>query len=389
MTRHQKRLSTPQAWPVERKTETFTAKVQGGPHGESGVPLIILLRDVLGYVDTTKEARYVLNSGGVVVNGNRVKDENQPIGVFDILAFPKINEYYRVFPDEGGRISLTEIESDAANGKLAKIINKTVVSGGNHQLNLHNGYNIEIEPDDDVYSTNDSIVLDTGSDEILRHFVYKENALATAVAGQHSGEIGRIESIDVTLGSGSNTVRIETEDMFFETIEEYVFVVNREFLNNENKSLSREEDIMPNGSGDNSWKNIKNIIDRLEQNESDSLEEDYQLILDTSKTEDLGPDEIVDIYRVQILLEDTPVDTDDLDEVLDEYFEDMYDPSRVERLQQGIEKPDTIRDVIDNLDRIEKGWETLVEQSRNEPSKDGLEVEKNRYLMAIREYIID
>jgi len=46
MTRHQKRLSVPKSWPVERKTATWTVKAGAGPHGEAGVPLLIVLRDV-------------------------------------------------------------------------------------------------------------------------------------------------------------------------------------------------------------------------------------------------------------------------------------------------------------------------------------------------------
>jgi len=89
MTRHQKRLAVPNSWPVERKTNTFTVKAGAGPHGEAGVPLVVLLRDVLGYVDSTKEARYALNNDSVLVNGDAISDEQRPIGMFDILAFPE------------------------------------------------------------------------------------------------------------------------------------------------------------------------------------------------------------------------------------------------------------------------------------------------------------
>ncbi|ERH12010.1 MAG: ribosomal protein S4E, partial [halophilic archaeon J07HB67] len=70
MSNHQKRLSAPDSWPVERKEETFTVKADAGPHGETGVPLLIVLRDVLGYVDSRKEARYALEGGSVLVNGD-------------------------------------------------------------------------------------------------------------------------------------------------------------------------------------------------------------------------------------------------------------------------------------------------------------------------------
>ena len=87
MTKHQKRLAVPKSWPVERKEETYTTKAGAGPHGEDGVPLLIVLRDVLGYVDSKKEARYALGEDSVLVNGKAVSDERRPIGMFDILAF--------------------------------------------------------------------------------------------------------------------------------------------------------------------------------------------------------------------------------------------------------------------------------------------------------------
>ena len=114
MSNHQKRLSVPNSWPVERKEETYTTKAGAGPHGEDGVPLLIVLRDVLGYADSKKEARYALDRDSVLVNGTPAADERRPIGMFDILAFREREEYYRVFPDEGGRLSLTPVDADAA-----------------------------------------------------------------------------------------------------------------------------------------------------------------------------------------------------------------------------------------------------------------------------------
>src|SRR6056297_1118238 len=159
MTRHQKRLSVPNTWPVERKESTWTVKAGAGPHGEAGVPLLILLRDVLGYVDSKKEARYALNQDSVLVNGVAVSDESRPIGMFDIVAFTQRDEYYRVFPDEGGRLALTPISADAADSRLGKVVRKQQVKGGAFQLTLHDGTNVRVEEGSD-YSTNDSIVVD-------------------------------------------------------------------------------------------------------------------------------------------------------------------------------------------------------------------------------------
>ncbi len=232
MTRHQKRLSAPTSWPVERKTEVFTVKAGAGPHGESGVPLLVILRDVLGYVESAKEADYALSHDYVRVNGKPVSDPRRPIGMFDILAFAEREEYYRVFPDEGGRLALTPIEADAADSKLGKIVGKTQVPGGETQLALHDGSTLLVEDAAD-YASGDSIVVGNEDREIVAHFPYEEGALVTAVDGQHAGEIGTIEEISVTPGSGPNTVRVETDDGGFETVEAYVVVIDEKFTGGE------------------------------------------------------------------------------------------------------------------------------------------------------------
>ena len=231
MSNHQKRLSVPNSWPVERKEETYTTRAGAGPHGEGGVPLLIVLRDVLGYVDSRKEARYALGQNSVLVNGTPVSEERRPIGMFDILAFREREEYYRVFPDEGGRLSLTPIDADAAGSKLGKIVGKRQVPGGDTQLTLHDGRTLVVE-DDSPYSSNDSIVVSNDSEEVVAHFTYEEGALVTAVRGAHAGRIGSIDEIEVTPGSSANNVRIEDVegDDDFETVEEYVVVIDENFV---------------------------------------------------------------------------------------------------------------------------------------------------------------
>ena len=249
MSNHQKRLSVPNSWPVERKEETYTTKAGAGPHGEGGVPLLIVLRDVLGYVDSRKEARYALDQDSVLVNGETVSEERRPIGMFDILAFREREEYYRVFPDEGGRLSLTPIDADAAGSKLGRIDEKRQVPGGDTQLTLHDGRTLLVE-DASAYSGNDSVVVSnegseersssdhaSGQDpradeEVVAHFTYEEGALVTAVRGAHAGRIGTIDEIQVTPGSSDNNVLIEDfeGDEDFETVEEYVVVIDENFV---------------------------------------------------------------------------------------------------------------------------------------------------------------
>jgi small subunit ribosomal protein S4e len=230
---HQKRLSAPETWPVGRKTGTFTVKADAGPHGGEGVPLVILLRDVLGYVDSLKEAQYALNQDTLEVNGDPVSDPSRPIGMFDILAFTERGEYYRVFPDEGGRLALTGITETDARSKLGKVVGKRQVSGGRTQLNLHDGSNHLVETDAE-YGVNDSLILDNDEGSVVAQFPYEEGCLVTAVRGSHSGEIGRVTEIDVTPGSSSNRVVFESAGGdLYETVEEYVVVIDEQFAGEE------------------------------------------------------------------------------------------------------------------------------------------------------------
>ncbi|WP_018259117.1 30S ribosomal protein S4e [Halomicrobium katesii] len=259
MSNHQKRLSVPKSWPVERKTETFTVKADAGPHGEAGVPLLIVLRDVLGYADSRKEARYALNNDSVLINGKAVSDEERPVGMFDILAFVERDEYYRVFPGEGGRLALTPIDEDSAQSKLGKIVGKRAVSGDQIQLTLHDGQTLLVEEDTD-YDGGDSIVVanedsesqgdsDSSSGdepregEIVAHFEYEAGALVTAVDGAHAGEIGEIDEIQVTPGSSSNNVLVEqTDGDGFETVEEYVVVIDENFVDEDAEDAAAQDD---------------------------------------------------------------------------------------------------------------------------------------------------
>ncbi|KAB7515683.1 30S ribosomal protein S4e [Halosegnis rubeus] len=227
MTRHQKRLSVPNSWPVERKEQTYTVKAGAGPHGEEGVPLLIVLRDVLGYVDSKKEARYALEQDSILVNGKALSDEQRPIGMFDILAFVEREEYYRVFPDEGGRLALTEIDADAADSRLGKVVKKQQVAGGDTQLTLHDG--TTLLADDDTITQNDSIVVSNDDKSVVAHFSYEEGALVTAVDGEHAGEIGTVDEIQVTNGSSQNNVLVDQDDGRFETVEGYVVVIDENF----------------------------------------------------------------------------------------------------------------------------------------------------------------
>jgi small subunit ribosomal protein S4e len=145
-----------------------------------------------------------------------------------------------VFPDEGGRLALTPIDADAADSKLGKVVGKRQVSGGSFQLTMHDGQTIQVETGE--YATNDSLVLDNETSEVVAHFPYEEGALVTAVDGAHAGEIGELAEIQVTPGSSPNNVRVEQPEGWFETVEGYVVVIDENFVGDEAVPVADVED---------------------------------------------------------------------------------------------------------------------------------------------------
>ncbi len=220
MGRHQKRVASPTSWPVTRKTHAWVVGANAGAHSiETGIPLLVVVRDMLKIANNNKEAKRIINEGNILVDGIARKDYKYMAGLFDIISLPALNEYYRILLDANNRFKLYKENADAM--KLCRVNNKTIVRKGALQLNLHDGSNILASNE---YMTFDTVMLSLPDRKIARHIAYKAGNLALIVGGEHSGEIGKIKQIRKVRGSGTNMVALSNEKEF-ETVEDYVFVV--------------------------------------------------------------------------------------------------------------------------------------------------------------------
>ncbi|MCK4652576.1 MAG: 30S ribosomal protein S4e [Methanosarcinales archaeon] len=223
MSRHQKRLSAPKSWNIQRKTQTFVVKSAPGPHSESkSIPLLVALRDMLKLANSSKEVKRILHDGSVMVDGNIVRDSRFPVGLFDVITIPKTDTSYRVLLDRKQRLMLRKVTDSGI--KLYRINNKTNVKGGATQLNLHDGSNII--SDEFSYRTSDSVLVSIPERKVLQHLVYKPGNLALITGGAHSGELATIREVKKVRSSMPNMVSLwSTYD--FETVEDYVFVIGK------------------------------------------------------------------------------------------------------------------------------------------------------------------
>lgn len=202
-------------------------KPSPGPHSsEDALPLIILLRDILKYVHTTREGKKVVHEGKVLVNGSIRKDHRFPVGLFDSISIPSLHHYYSIMHDETGKLYPKKIEKEEADQKIEKIIGKKMLPGKKTQLNLYDGRNLLVEKDE--YLTGDSIIL-TPDNKIKKHLRFEKGAVVYLIAGKHKGTTGILEAIKPMEGRQPDRIIFKTKKGSIETLREYTYVIEKPF----------------------------------------------------------------------------------------------------------------------------------------------------------------
>lgn len=224
MSRHQKRITIPVSWPVSRKSHAWVAKSSPGPHSSAeSMPLLMIVRDMLKLVDNAREAKRILYEGNVLVDGKAQKDYKLPVGIFDVISVPSLDQQYRMLKDEKGMFYLSLLEPGAVR-KLARIENKTILKGKKQQLNLSDGSNKLADGD---FKVGDSLVLSIPDKQIEDQIGFEVGNLAMVVGGKHSGQTGKIKEIITVKSSQPNRVII-SGDKEFETIKDYVYMIGKD-----------------------------------------------------------------------------------------------------------------------------------------------------------------
>ncbi|MFC1801121.1 30S ribosomal protein S4e [Nanoarchaeota archaeon] len=217
---HLKRNFVPKNWPIKRKAARFLIRPKPSGHPmESGLPLAVILRDVLGHVQTLREVKKVLHDNDVLVDSKRRKDPKFLVGLFDVLSLPVVKEDYRLLFDKKGKLSLLAIDEKEAKIKVAKVIGKRALKKGKVQLNLHDGKNIL---SDDKIKVGDSVVLSLPDNKIQQVLPLKEKAQVYLVKGKRAGSSGVLKEI-----SGNKAI-YESGKEKIETLKDYIMVVGED-----------------------------------------------------------------------------------------------------------------------------------------------------------------
>lgn len=182
---HQKRQKIPKEWPVPRKGTKFIVK----PLENKGIPILVLLRDMLKIVRSRKEIKKAIHNKNILINNRKVKDEKAGLTFFDTLTLIPSKKNYKITLNEKGKFDIEEINEKEANFKVAKVINKKILKGKKIQLNLLDGRN---------FITNlkckigDSVLINFKDKKIEKCLPLEEKTKIMVFAGKHAGETGEI-----------------------------------------------------------------------------------------------------------------------------------------------------------------------------------------------------
>ncbi len=225
MTRRLKRRAAPRTWRIPRKGTKWVQRPSPGPHAQDrSIPLALVLRDLLHLVASAREARIVVRSGAVRIDGKVAKELDRGIGLMDTLSLAApLDTHYRVVNDRHGRLVLVRIPSAEAGVKLGRVRAKHTVPKGQVEVTLHDGRNLLVPPTS-PYRVGDSLKLEVPAQKVTEHLKLAPGALAYVAGGSHVGELARVERIEVRNSSQPNLVHFKEG---FSTIKEYVFVVGQ------------------------------------------------------------------------------------------------------------------------------------------------------------------
>jgi len=188
---HLKRQKSPKNWPIYRKGTKYIVRPRSNIG--KGLPLLVVLRDVLGIAQNRKEVKKALYEKQILVNNKVARDEKNNVLLLDTISILPMKKHYRLVLSDKGKFEVREIKEIGVNQKIAKVVNKRILKGKKIQLNLSDGRNFI---SDIKCNINDSVKINLKEKKIEGCLGLKEKAEVIVFAGKHSGGMGVIKKIN-------------------------------------------------------------------------------------------------------------------------------------------------------------------------------------------------
>jgi small subunit ribosomal protein S4e len=229
MRKHLKRLRVPGFWKVPRKANKWVTRPRPGPHRLfESMPLLTVVRDVLKIADKADDAKTIIKSRQVLVDGKARTDHKFGVGLMDVVSFPKLKKSYRVLPTQRG-LELVEMDAKDSGKKLYRVRGKTAAKAGKVQLNMHDGTCVLVAASDakDV-AAGDTVVADIASRKIEGLLKLEKGAAVVITKGKNMGLAGKVDDITSTGTKEPAKILCKVGGEKLEVIKSYVFVVGKD-----------------------------------------------------------------------------------------------------------------------------------------------------------------
>lgn len=226
-TKHLKRIASSPKIPIHnRKATVWLSKgLPGGHKKNNSLPLLVLIREVLGLAKNAREAKKILSDRCVQVDAKVRTDPKFSIGLMDVVAFPKTEMFYRIGIDAKGRLALADISKEEAKRKIAKVLGKHAYKS-KIAIHLHDGKNIITNSDVKV---GDSVIVALPENKLESTLKLEKGARCLITEGKHAGTIAKLEEIIERKGGRRAEARLSAPFGEFITVADYVLVVDENF----------------------------------------------------------------------------------------------------------------------------------------------------------------
>jgi small subunit ribosomal protein S4e len=178
-----KRNKAARLLPIPRKGTKYIARARS--NFRNGVPIVIAIRDMLGFAKTSDEVKKMVKYKLIKLNGKLVEDIRETIQIFNILESDKKYKL-TVLPTQ--RFLLEETKD---SGRLCKVINKKIQNNGHVQLNFHDGTNIVSK---EKIKVGDSVFLDFNN-KITKVLNLDKGKDVFVISGKSMGLKGKIKEV--------------------------------------------------------------------------------------------------------------------------------------------------------------------------------------------------
>lgn len=221
-----KRLAAPRSWDISRKSTRFVFKPLPGPHPiPAAYPLGVVVRDMASMANLSKELKFVLNTGKVLVDGKERRTPRFPVGLFNVVSVPVEGADFRLVPSPKG-LALARVSAEEARTKLCSINTKTKVKGGHIQYGLHDGRSVLNDALN--LAPGDAVLIEVPSQKVLGHAKLAKGSLGLVLTGDRAGQIGKISDVKKGTISRERMVKITLSGGEAEIPSRLVFPVGTE-----------------------------------------------------------------------------------------------------------------------------------------------------------------